>query len=218
MRNGLQTRDGRLGDRRTWGRTGWRRRTRRCCGRTDCGRPDCVRLRGRRRCSSRSGDCLGLFRRRSRSRGGLCRRFRGARRSRRPRRTRDRLKTLNGFLGRSRLRGGRGRRGSFGGRRRRGRRRGCGRLLRRRFRLAVSGQRSRRGSFGRRGLEEDAANQIRDRIRHDAQLIFCFKDVAQPLVEKRDQLFGRQPDFFGELKNTNLTGTRSHSFPEVQGR
>ncbi len=75
----------------------------------------------------------------------------------------------------------------------------------------------RRGSFGRRaGFNRTLRTKSAIVIRDDAQLIFRFEDVAKPLVEERDQLFGREPDFFGELENTNLTGTRSHSFPEVQ--
>ena len=53
---------------------------------------------------------------------------------------------------------------------------------------------------------EHAANQIGDLIRDDAQLIFCFEDAAQSLVEERGQLLRGEPDLFGELENPYFSG------------
>jgi hypothetical protein len=63
--------------------------------------------------------------------------------------------------------------------------------------------------FGRRGwFEQHAAHQIRDVVRDDAQLVLCLEDTAEPFVEERNQLFGREPYFFSKFKYPNFSGSQ----------
>ena len=55
-------------------------------------------------------------------------------------------------------------------------------------------------------LQQHAADQIGDLVRHDAELILCLENAAQALVEERRQLFRGEPDFFGELENPYFSG------------
>ncbi len=57
-----------------------------------------------------------------------------------------------------------------------------------------------------RPASQNAAHQIGDLVRHDAELILCLEDAAQALVEERRQLFRGEPDFFGELENSYFSG------------
>ncbi len=54
---------------------------------------------------------------------------------------------------------------------------------------------------GSAGFAQDAADEIGDLIRDDAELILRFENAAEPVVEERDQLFRRQAELFSKLEN-----------------
>jgi hypothetical protein len=92
-----------------------------------------------------------------------------------------------------------------------------GRLLRASLARRRFGDRLGRGHGGRRAflwlsgrflawLQQHAADQIGDLIGNDAELVFCLKDAAEPLVEERRQLFRGEPNLFGELKYPYFSG------------
>jgi hypothetical protein len=62
--------------------------------------------------------------------------------------------------------------------------------------------------FRRCGLEKHAADEIRDVIRDDAQLILRFEDSAQTLVKEVDKLLRREPDLFCKFKYPNFSGSQ----------
>ena len=96
-------------------------------------------------------------------------------------------------------------------------RRRCGRLLlwgRRlgsRFRRCRGcGRCNRHARLRRRrlrfGFEQHAADQIRDLVGDDAELVFGLEYPAQSLVEERRQFLRGEPDLFGELENPYFSG------------
>lgn len=187
---------------------GCSRTSRGSCRRTLCGRRRRrgTRLFGSGRCDGRFGrrmGCGSVIGRRRLFGDGRLRRGRRSRRSGTLRGGRDRLERRDRF-GRSGC-GGR----FFGGRRL---------SANRRLRLFGGRGRSRGGfccglrSGGGSRLQQNAADEIRNVFRNDAELILRLENAAKAFVKERDELFGRKPNLFRKFKNPNFSRSQIQPF------